>query len=403
MSTIECQVEGCSWSGHFIIDHLKEEHGIDPEDYDGPLMSEKLAARFAEQSEKMRRKGAPNLDVLKVEFAGLQFQINWDVPAQDCLPLPSQWHFPKHGRLARDIREASISLMRNRSMYIWGMPGSGKDALFHAYSALTRTPGAIFSIMPDTDVQSWFFSRSFDASGTSWEEGALLQCLRDGYVTRSGRRIPYLILITDFDRANPNQSEILRLCLDTIKKRVPGPQGKVYDILPGTCIVVTANTAGSGDERGRFVSAKPIDASIMDRFDRGYEFHWMDWKDEEIIVKAKFPVLTSRCPEVFSHVGKAVDKLRGAIHSGDLYAEFSHRAVCSWLEHAEDILIAEYPTPNDQVPANLIARAARCWTDLMPDREQSLTARRLIDGVIPGGSLLGDDTDHMNFDEDWDS
>jgi len=399
--SINCHVKGCSWTGHFILEHLDKEHEMVPEKYSGPLMSEKLSTRFAERSEKMRRKGAPDLDKLKVDFAGLQFPINWDVPVEDCLPLPSQWYFPKYSPLARDIREATISLLRNRSMYIWGMPGSGKDALFHAYSFLTRTPGALFSIMPDTDVQSWFFSRSFDQSGTSWEEGLLLKALRDGYMTRSGRRIPYLVLITDFDRANPNQSEILRLCLDTIKKRVPGPQGKVYDIFPGTSIVVTANTAGSGDERGRFVSAKPIDASIMDRFERGYEFHWMDWRDEEIICRAKFPLLASRCPNAFSSVGKATEKLRAAIHSGDLYAEFSHRAVCSWLEHAEDILVAEYPLPTDSMPANLIARAARCWVDLMPDREQSLNARRLIDGVIPGGSLLGDDTDHMNLDEEW--
>lgn len=393
-TTISCKIEGCDWSGHHIVDHLADEHDLEPDEYEGPLSSQKLKDSFARVSEKMRRQGAPSFDNLETRFSGFNFPVNWDVPAEACLPMPKNWKFPEHGRLARDVHEAAISLRRGRSIYIWGMPGSGKDALFHAYSNLTRTPGAIFTVRAGVDVEEWMYVRSFDQHGTKWEEGKLLRILRDGYTTKTGRKVPYIVLITDFDRATPDQSDVLRLCLDSIKKRVMGPQGKMYDILPGTMIVATANTAGSGDERGRFVSAKPVDASIMDRFERGYEFHWMDWRDEEVICRNKFPFLNSRYPVIFKDVGEAVKILREAIEKNTLYTEFSHRAVCAWLGHAEDILYSEAPLPTDDLPKKLLIRSARCWLDLMPDREQNLTARRLLNGKFTGFLEEGD-TSHI--------
>ena len=376
----------CGFQSEWLGPHIQEAHAMSVEAYQaahGEVLSPPLQGALMMDAPKRVPPNLAKLD-LKVGFAGLQASVNLDVPESACLPLPPAYRIPEYGALAADVREASISLLRGRSMYIHGLPGSGKDALFHSWSALTRKPARIFQVEPGVDIQSWFFSKEIGSDGTYWQEGEMLKALRDGYTTTTGRKIPQMILITDFDRAAKDQAESMRLVMDSISGRVKGPNGSMYPVLRGTQIVVTANTAGGGDSRGRMTSANVIDGSILDRFERAFEFHWMDWRDEGIIVREKFPLLLGKAPEVFDQVGRATEALRKAIHDESLYAEFSHRAVCAWLGHAEDILAVEPTTPK-----NLLRRAFRVVADKMPDPETRTEAVRIIDPHLKGGAFNG--------------
>jgi len=387
-TTISCAV--CGHAAHWIGDHVVQAHGMTVDQYveaHGPVASPALVAAVEADAPARRH---PDLTNIKVEFAGVRPRVNADVPAEACLPLPPAYRVPQHGALSMDIREAAVSLVRGRSMYVWGLPGSGKDALFHAWSALTRTPAMIFQVEPGADVRSWFFTHEFNKEGTYWSEGELLKALRDGYRTATGRVVPYMILITDFDRATKEQAESMRLVMDSISGRVKGPNGVTYPVLAGTQVVVTANTAGAGDSRGRCTSSNVIDASILDRFERAYEFHWMDWRDEGAIVKEKFPLLLAKAGGVFDQVGKATEALRKAVQDEALYAEFSHRALCAWLGHAEDIVAV-----SDTVPADLLRRAFRAVADKMPDAETRAEAIRIVDPHLRGGSLDAGNTSHV--------
>jgi len=246
----------------------------------------------------------------------------------------------------------------------------------------------IRQIKPGTDIESWFFSRGFSEAGTSWEEGAVLKALRDGYVAPSGKRYPYLLLVTDFDRAEREQAEHLRLITDSIQGRIDGPAGTTFNVLPGTIVVATANTAGGGDERGRMISANPLDASLLDRFERKYQFHWMAWKDEAEVVKAKFPLLVQRVPGVLEKMEKVTGKLRDAILNDELHAEFSHRALCSILGHAEDLLLSQ--TKQDP---KLLSWAARVWLDGLPDAENRKAARDILHPYL--NTIDYGDTSHI--------
>ena len=384
---------GCALCGHaapWIGEHVQSAHGMSVAEYEaahGPVASAALASALDVDAPTRRH---PNMADIRIEFAGVKPVVNADIPASACLPLPDAYRVPAHGALAADIREAAVSLVRGRSMYVWGLPGSGKDALFHAWSALTRSPALIFQVEPGADVRSWFFTHEFNKEGTYWQEGELLKALRDGYTTPTGRKVPYIILITDFDRATKEQAESMRLVMDSISGRVKGPNGSTYPVLAGTRIVVTANTAGAGDSRGRCTSSNVIDASILDRFERAFEFHWMDWRDEGPIVKEKFPLLLAKAPGAFDQVGKATEALRKAIQDEALYAEFSHRALCAWLGHAEDIIAV-----SDSVPADVLRRAFRSVADKMPDAETRAEALRIIDPHLRGGSLDQGDTSHV--------
>ena len=284
-----CQTVVKDWLG----DHLLEAHNISVAAYEAAHPSESVAsprllAEIAPPA-NVRRAHPPEPAGLKVAFSskGMEFPINLGVPASACLPEPAHYKIPTFGDLGQDVAFALLSLYRNRSLFVHGPPGTGKDALFHYWSARTRTPGIIKQVIPGTDIESWFFSRSFDGQGTYWEEGDVLKALRDGYLCEDGTRVPYIVLFSDLDRAQQDQAEYMRLILDSISGRVQGPAGRTYPVLAGTRIVATANTSGGGDTTGRMVSSNPLDGSIMNRWNYKLQFHDMDWKDEVEVVKAK--------------------------------------------------------------------------------------------------------------------
>lgn len=373
----------CGHRNHWLGTHIVELHGMSVDDYlyrhpGAPLVSKSALADLNKgNGNRVVRAHPPSPDMLTTVFAKTTIRVHADVPPDACLPLPEAFRVPVYGDLAEDVCDVMIPLVMGRSIYVWGPQGTGKDALFHAYSAYARRPALIFQIEPSTDIRAWFFSHEFDKEGTDWPEGELMRAIRNGYTTPTGRVIPYMILLTDFDRATKEQAEALRLVLDSIEGRVKGPKGVTYQVLKGTQFVMTANTAGAGDESGRYVSANVMDSSILDRIERAYMFHPMHWLDEEVIVRAKFPILVERCPDVFKRVGDAVDKLRAAIRSHDLYTEFSHRAVCAWLGAAADIV-----TIRNSVPGDLLRRAFRVVQDKMPDAETRMKAGRIVSAHI---------------------
>lgn len=383
---------------HWLGDHLAETHGMSPDTYAAKypgraLSSPALAAAYEQRTTATRREHPPAVEDLSVQFGALTFQFNANVPEDACLPEPPNYRIPSLGALGNDVNMALVSLARARSTYVWGLPGTGKDALFHAWSYRTRTPAIIKQVIPGTDIEAWFFSRGFDENGTVWEEGDVLQALRDGYVCEDGSRIPYLLLISDIDRADRAQAEHFRLITDSIKGRISGPTGRTYPVLPGTRIVATANTPGSGDPRGRMVSSNPIDASILDRFERKYQFHYMDWKDEEPIIRDKFPLLAERAPWVFQAMGHITGVIRDAVAQEDIYTEFSHRALCSILGHADDLL--HFYTSKTSVPNTLLAKASRAWMDGLPDQMTRDKVTALISPHLKGGMIKQGSTSHI--------
>lgn len=394
----KCRI--CGFEAHWLGDHLAEVHGISVDEYlekfpGSPTASQRLVDAFNDEGKNVRRSLPPADTDLRVDIAGFPVPVNPDVAEDACLPLPPAYRFPKNGDLSVDITEAAISILRGRHVYIHGLPGTGKDALIHAVSYMLRRPCLIKQVTPTTDVEAWLYVRSFDEKGTRYETHELFHAITEGYkCPRTGRTLPYVILITDVDRGTKSQLEFLRLLLDSISGRVQGPGGKVYPVFPGTQFVFTANTSGGGDTRGRMVSANVIDGSILDRFERKFQFHWMEWDDEEPIVKSKFPLLYERCPGAFTQVGKATASLRDAIHKEKLYAEFSHRAVCSWLGHMEDIVAM-----TGKVPKDLVKRGARAFLDGMPDEHTRLEAERLIDPHIKGG-VVGTERDSTGASND---
>lgn len=394
-SQVKCAV--CGHEAFFLGDHVLTAHNLSVDEYakahpGNPIASEDLlTAYLASKAQDPKRIGPPALTDLTTVIGGFSFTVNHDVAASACLPLPNEYRFPALGKLNKDIQHACVALKKGRSIMAWGLPGTGKDALFSAWSYLTRTPGEIYSVGPDTDIQSWFFSQSFNKDGTSWEDGQLLKNCRDGHVTETGRRVPMIIVFSDFDRASKGQAEAIRLLMDSIEGRIKGPRGVTYPVLPGTRFVFTANSIGAGDTRGRCISSNPIDASILDRIERVVNFHNMEWLDEVEVLKAKFPLVVQRAPDLLVTMGKITTLLRELIDKDELYCEFSHRALCAIVGHAQDILECS----GGKIPTALIKKALRIWVDKLPSADVRDTVKTNIDPLLTGGTVDEGDTTHI--------
>jgi len=391
---IKCEIDGTE---HFALpDYLGEKHGMTVAEYqaqypDAPLYSPSVEEAFDKSIARKKRAHPPAVADLRVTFGGMQFPLNVNVPADACLPLPPHYRLPAHGDLAKDIERVLRYYAAGRSTWIWGPPGTGKDALPHALCALTRTPSEIFQISQEVDIMAWFFEKDFDANGTAWSEGMLLKMLRDGYTCSNGEVVPYTIVLSDFDRAGRSQAEAIRLVTDSIQGRIKGPNGQTYLVMPGTRIIITANTMGAGDASGRCVSANVIDSSIINRIQRKVCFHGMDWRDEEPIIRAKYPLFAEKADKLLKHIGNATAALRKAINDGDLYGEFSHRDLETWVGDCEDILRFS-PDP----PKDLLKQGFMSYADGLPDEDNKMAALTLVDPHLKGGALERGNTKHID-------
>ena len=399
-ASIKCAI--CGHEDLSLIDHISEEHGMTVEQYQAdhkgrPVVSNLLLEIESATQPKVTRRAGKELEDLTVNFSGLELDVWHDVPAEVCLKVPPNYRLPKHGQLGKDIAQAVLYCAEGLPLWISGGPGLGKDAYVYAFSSILRRPATAISIAPGMDLEAYLYTRSFapDENGnvqTFWEYGQLWKALTEGYVTENGDVRPYIVLLSDFDRATKAQVEVLRLILDSIEGRVMSPDGKAVPIVPGTQIIATANSQGQGDTTGRCISARAVDSSIMDRFDTAVLFHSMSWKDESEVLRNKFGKLFSKVPEALDTIGACTKALRSCINKGDLYMEFSHRTVCAWARVAEAQLKWR---PNAKVD-NLLKDAARAWLDKLGDEETRMEAKRVIDpymkgGVISAADLEGDD------------
>jgi hypothetical protein len=337
----------CGHEAHWLGDHLAEVHGQTVGEYldmfpGATTASEAAVAAFEKVSGGSRRV-APKPEDLRVSVLSYDRAPDIGVSEDMCLRMPRHWRWPKANSNARSAMEdAFLDLLvvdpeNPPNVWVWGLPGTSKDSSIKALCASLRIPSLFVQIVPGRDLSPLFYQLELRDGETTYQYGELWKAATQGVEGTDGVRRPVLILLSDFDRADPAQVEWFRALLEE-DGRINGPDGRVHELFPGTRFVATANTNGSGDERGRMVSAGALDSSILDRFETAVEYTYMPWSDESAILRAKFPLVAEKIPDVLDSVGKATKALRRAIERGNLYAEFSHRAVCAVIGRAERIL-----------------------------------------------------------------
>ena len=398
---IDARIE-CRECGHLAFSltaHVDKHGGLDAyraAHPGAPLVSEALLKRLSAD----RPKAVLEALLLETDLMGMKVPVDAAVPGDVCLPLPTGYKFPSVGKAKGVFKNVLISLLSGNAVFFHGMPGTGKDALVHAFSAMTRRPTVMVTFRPGTDLAPWFYTRSISADGTGWEYGHLWHALTQGIEGRDGKVRAPIVLLSDVDRADSAQAEWFRILTDSISGRILDPHGKMVPLVTDEWgrkpqFVCTANSVGTGDDRGRMASANPMDASILDRLGHKWEAVYMDWQDEGKILRSLFPEVAEAAPWMFDgspghdgkyvpgELGMATKAIREAIESGDIYGELTMRGLCDVLSHARNLLKWEF---NGKAPKNLTKQAFQVWMNGL-GADDRFNAARVMDPHIGSGAL----------------
>ena len=390
-----------------LIPHIHKEHGLSNYliSHTGPMTHPVM-----DEAWKKHNHGVKRTPVFGGEFEllwnGLRVVMSFEIPPEACAPAPKNYILPEHGKAAEQSQRILRYVNERRSVWIYGTPGIGKDALVHYASHKFRRPFKFFSIYPDAKIQDWFWSIGFQGGESTWIEGSLLKALRDGYVDPTGKRHPYLILLSDLDRATPPQVERLRTLLDTDLKRVPLPGGEYAEILEGTTIVATANTMGEGDDTGRIVSARRVDSSILNRFQCKVEMRSLEWEDQHEILKVSHPhsVKILEDHKLLPSLQKIVVAIQNDCSSGAIFAEFSLRDMKNILDEFESLFKMNARDPSksqsqSQSLESVLMDAFQVYIDGLGQRESKNAVVALIQPHLKSTTLFSGDTDHILWDD----
>lgn len=377
---LRCEICGAE-DENDLIGHILHDHDIPVETYLRRHPGASVESSAMKEAWTAYTEGVVRTPVVSgtfsTEFHGCNVDVHLDVPSSACASLPPHYVFPHGKEASRQASRILRYIVEGRSVWIYGVPGIGKDALVHYISASCRKPFRFFSIQPEAKIQDWFWSLGFQNGESTWVEGALLKALRDGYTDALGRTYPYLILLSDLDRATPSQIERLRTLLDTDEKRVPLPSGEYAPILPGTTIVATANTMGEGDETGRIVSARRIDASILNRFECKVQMVCPEWEDLLRILQKSHEdeIQRLKVHGLVTALKNATEALQQACTNGTLYGEFSLRDLRNILNEFRSLIAHSKGTPSIHT---ILLESFDVYTDGLGTSASRDAARQLI-------------------------
>ena len=274
------------------------------------------------------------------------------------------------------MQDASL-FMKINHLIVSGPAGTGKDILIEAFCNAFNLPLARFAFKQGTNPVDWIIRTTLRGDGKGGTEtvevdGDLLKacrgvtCKRDftgatdrvlqdaiksmekvGYtvVNDFGMltiTVPSVILFSDYDRATPDQLEILRQALELGKEKLSNPiTGEMFDILPNTRFYFTANSGADGDGgHGNITQMK--DSSLLSRC-IGLNAPSPTPKFERMVVQAEFPQFDADQIKLLVDCNRAIRKVA---EEQDMGLEITLRQAKQWgsacLTVIEDLGITDF-------------------------------------------------------------
>jgi hypothetical protein len=158
-------------------------------------------------------------------------------------------------------------------VFITGLSGGGKTILVNQICAELQRECVRINFSVETDKTDLIGSDTLINGNIVFEEGPVLQCLRNGWV----------LLLDEIDRSNPNNILILNGILEGEGYYNP----KTAEYIPaadGFNVIATANSKGYGDDNGKFLS-QILDTAFLERFPITLEQDFPSEKLENKIVQ----------------------------------------------------------------------------------------------------------------------
>ena len=120
----------------------------------------------------------------------------------------------------------------------------------------------------------------------------------------------------------------------------------------------------------------------------------MDIRDEEPILRAKYPALAARFPDLIPTVMRATTAIRDAVEKDEVFMDFGHRTVSNWM----DAISVESTFYNGKDAAKVIRAGLQDVLAGCPNEDTREAVKRLVDPHLKGGAVDEGDTSHISRD-----
>jgi len=157
------------------------------------------------------------------------------------------------------LRMALKALDLGDNFWLFGEKGTGKTQF--AIQLAARTGRKIFRVSMDKTMERLDFIGSGGV-----ENGNTVGVWQDGVILKAMRTPGAICLLDEITRGKPEYMVALNALLEPQGTYTIPVTGEVVHRAPGMIFIAADNTAGNGDETGRYGNANVMDSSLLDRF-----------------------------------------------------------------------------------------------------------------------------------------
>jgi cobaltochelatase CobS len=257
--------------------------------------------------------------------------------------------------------------LQGMNLWLYGPAGTGKTESVEQYAARLHRPFFRLAITRNTeevDLKGQYMPAK--GGGVEWS---------DGLLTRALRTPNAVILIDEPSLLRPGALAVFQTLLDTRRLRLM--TGESLEVAQGVFVCAADNTAGAGDDSGRYLETAPLNAAFMDRFALKLAYDYLPPAHEAIMVARRANVPLEAAKILVEYSGLTKSKARTA----ELTMAVTPRQLVGWARGVKAGL------PSAEVFESAIINGA-----VAEDREvllmlaaTSLTSDHArIDGIVAG-------------------
>jgi cobaltochelatase CobS len=227
-------------------------------------------------------------------------------------PLAMWWMAPEHSGL-----------------YLHGPTGSGKTSLVKQFAARINVP--VFSVTGHADMELGELLGQYTLiEGTTvWMDGPLTTAARHGGI----------LLVNEVDLIRPGVLTGLNEVRDRGELVLTENGGERVSVNPDFRLVLTANTAGLGDETGGYLGTGRMNVAFLDGFAVA-EVGYPTVRDESKILAELSIMAEPLKSQLAGQMIRFARETREAFAGGKLSAPLTTRGVLRWLDYTWSVLPA---------------------------------------------------------------
>ena len=257
-------------------------------------------------------------------FPECKASANFDVPA-----------FSKDSALVPKVDptyqlnpEATLAILAgfafNRRVMLQGMHGTGKST--HIEQVAARLNWPCMRINLDGQITR------MDLIGKdviTLEDGKQITRFQEGLIPWCLQR-PIALIFDEYDAGQPDVMFVIQRMLEREGRLTLLDQNRVIEPNSAFRIFATSNTVGLGNWNGLYQGTQLLNHGQMDRWDIVAALNYLDPNEEEKILLAKVPELSS---ELAKQMIALANLTRKSFSGGDLSTLMSTRTVITWGEN----------------------------------------------------------------------